>query len=70
MRAARPGWTSGNGLKAQKQISEASYSAAKALPQARPIIADSRFRALGDVAAGIVADLTRRRASSSWRSTT
>ncbi len=35
MRTARPGWPSGNGLKAQKQehIAKASYSAVSALPQ-------------------------------------
>ena len=35
MRTARPGWTSGNGLKAQKQehISKTTYSAVSALPQ-------------------------------------
>ena len=35
MRTARPGWTSGNGLKAQKlkHISKANYSAVSALPQ-------------------------------------
>ena len=37
--------------------------------QAHPTVTDPRFRRLGDVAADIVADLTRRRATSSWRST-